>query len=190
MGQCGVAETRWLIILTGCLLGNGVLFSGTVNQLSAPFVVKISHFSSTLWCGSSVVVFVIYSIVVCVQDNKGHHVIHSPHTDDTRRNAAATAAAGTAAESAASVNRWLYRSCCVVHTAAKTSLRYVPKCLDGKKLMKFTNNSRKKKCRVVNARTMHKRRRRWLVWWESERTNSRIKRQCWVYKIAKLNVCV
>lgn len=95
-GQCGVAETRRLIILTGCLLGNGILFSGTVNQLSAPFVVKISHFSSTLWCGSSVVVFVIYSIVVCVQDNKGHHVKHSPHTDDTRKDAAAAAAAAAA----------------------------------------------------------------------------------------------
>jgi len=33
---------------------------------------------------------------VCVQDNKGHHVIHSPHTDDTRQNAAAATAAAAA----------------------------------------------------------------------------------------------
>jgi len=46
---------------------------------------------------------VIYSIVVCVQDNKGHHVIHSPHTDDTRQNAAAAAESAAAA----SVDRWL-----------------------------------------------------------------------------------
>jgi len=87
---------------------------------------------------------------VRVQDNKGHHVIHSPHTDDTRQNAATAAAAAAmttaAAESAASVDRWLYRSCCVVRTAAKTSLRYVPKRMDGKKLMnRCANRSRKKK---------------------------------------------
>jgi len=52
---------------------------------------------------------VIYNIVVCVQDNKGHHVIHSPHTDEVQQNAAAaTATAATTATAAvAAVDRWL-----------------------------------------------------------------------------------
>jgi len=39
---------------------------------------------------------------VCVQDNKGHHVIHSPHTDEAQQNAAAAAAAAAATANSSS----------------------------------------------------------------------------------------
>lgn len=151
MGYCGVAETGRLIILTGCLFGNGVFFSGTVNQLSAPFVVKISHFSSTLWCGSSVVVFVvIYSLSCAFKTTRTttsytHHTQTKHNRMQQQQQPTAAATATTATMSA--VNWRLWCSCYVADTAAKTGLRNVPKNLDGKDrtTRKINKNHGKKK---------------------------------------------